>query len=253
MILLRQRLLDPDVIVSLDDVAELRPITDDDGALRLGATAPYASVMRSAEVSRRLPLLARAAGSVGSVHIRNRGTVGGSVCHADPAGDVPVALTAADARLRVRRGDGGQADLSIDGFFTGLFETALEDGDLLEAVEVPLQPTSATYGYRRFSYREGEYPMCVAAVRLEWADGRCTGARVAVGGAGPSVTRLAAAEAVLVGSAPDGDLAGAAASAADDDVEPIADVRGSTEWKRRVVRQTVRAAIAEAVQGGGSR
>jgi carbon-monoxide dehydrogenase medium subunit len=246
MILLRQGLVAPGVVIGLKRVAELATIDGDGDGLRLGAMAAYRAVAADARVAALAPTLARAAGSVGSVHIRNLGTVGGSVCHADPAGDVPTVLLTLDAGLRTARPGGSGAARPLDGFFTGLFETDREDDELLLGIDVPAQPAGASFAYRRWSFRPGEYPMAVAACRLAWDGGRCADARVAVGG-GLHPERLTALEALIEGRSPAEVVEAAAAPEPYEVLEPPADIRGSQGWKRRVVASLVRDTLADAV------
>jgi aerobic carbon-monoxide dehydrogenase medium subunit len=244
MILLRQQLVRPDVLVGLRGIPALAGVEVRNGRTVLGAMTPYATVAAHPAVRARAPLMSRAAASVGSVHIRNRGTVGGSVCHADPAGDVATVLLAYQASLVVT-GPGGRQEHRAEDFFTGLFETRLEPGQLLTAIEIGPQPDTATFGYQRFSFRAGEYPMCVAAVRLEREDGRCIAATVGLGGAGDRPMRLPEAEQRLVGA----DLADFDARrlllGIRDLVNPPPDVRGTSAWKARVVEKVVIEAVAE--------
>ena len=247
MILLRQRLVQPRVVVSLPRVASLAGVDDSGGGLRVGAMTSYADVAAMPVVRERAGIFARAAGAVCSVHIRNRGTIGGSICHADPAGDVPTVLLALGADLLFAEPDGTRT-APVDGFFTGFFQTEFQAGELLVGVEVPVGQDSVTHGYRRFSFREGEYPLCVAAVVLRWDGSRCTGAVVAVGGAGDRPLRLAAAEEALVGAAPGvGDVRDILRGLRDA-VDPVPDVRGSSEWKARVVEKLVIQAVEDAVR-----
>jgi carbon-monoxide dehydrogenase medium subunit len=247
LILLRQGLVTPEVLVGLKRVRGLDGITADPDTLSLGSMVTYATAAGDPRVAEHAPLVSAAAGQVGSVHIRNLGTLGGSLCHADPAGDVPTVLLALDAALHTVSPGGAGARLGIDDFFRGLFETRLEPGELLVSIEVPAAPPGATFGYRRFSYRSGEYPMAVAACRLAWEDGRCTGARVAVGGAGEHPRRLPELEGLLEGVAAGDVVAAASGSEPFAALRPIADIRGSEGWKRRVVAELVRATIADAV------
>ena len=248
LVLLRQRLLAPTVVISLSRVEALKGITDSAKGLEIGAMTTYSDVSRNTLVNETASMLAEAAGSVGSRHIRNRGTVGGSLAHADPAGDVPVALLALDATINLA-GTGTVRTCASNDWFTGLFEVAMSDNEVLTGVTIPKPPTSATHGYHRFSYREGEYPMIVAAAVLGWEEGVCSSARVAMGGIGAHPRRLPPVEDRLLGSAVDtGDLA-AAAAIAGELIHPPSDVRGSTGWKRKVAVEYMRRALAEAGRG----
>jgi CO/xanthine dehydrogenase FAD-binding subunit len=152
------------------------------------------------------------------------------------------------ATLHTARPGGATAGHRIDEFFEGLFQTRLEDDELLAGIDLPEQPAGATFGYRRFSYRRGEYPMAVAACRLGWEAGRCTGARVAVGGGGPSPSRLPELERVLEGVAAADVVAAATTEAPYQQLRPLADIRGGEDWKRRVITKLVRDTVADAVQ-----
>ena len=248
VILLRQRLLAPTVVISLSRVEALRGITNNDNSLEIGAMTTYVDISRNAIVNRAAPTLAEAAGSVGSRHIRNRGTVGGSLAHADPAGDVPVALLALDASITLA-GRGTVRTCASNDWFTGLFEVAMSDEEVLTGVTIPKPPDAVSHGYNRFSYREGEYPMIVTAAVLGWDGGVCTSARLAMGGIGAHPQRLPAVEDRLAGSGVDtGDIE-AAAVIAGDLIHPPSDVRGSTGWKRKVAVEYMKRALAEAGRG----
>lgn len=247
MILLRQGLVAPGTLIGLKRVEELATVERRDGGLLLGSMVTYRSAAADPLVAERAPLVARAAGSVGSVHIRNLGTVGGAVCHADPAGDLPTVLLALDASLHTLRPGGAAATHPVDGFFQGLFETSLDTGELLVSIELPRQPEGARFGYRRFSFRHGEYPMAVAACRLAFEGGRCAGARVAVGGGGLHPARLRPLEELLEGATRDEALEAARTDAPFESLRPIADVRGGEAWKRRVVTELIRRTLGDAL------
>ncbi|MDX6233232.1 MAG: aerobic carbon-monoxide dehydrogenase medium subunit [Nocardioidaceae bacterium] len=247
MILVRQRLITPTVLVGLKRVAELKGLEAHDGCIQIGSMVSYRSAARSPLLREHLPTLAEASGSVGSVHIRNLGTLGGSVCHADPAGDVPTVLLSCDATLVLKTPDGGEVRHPLDDFFTGLFETRREPEELLVSIEVPAQPADATTSYRRYSFREGEYPLCVIACRLEWDGETCSGARVAVGGGGTHPMRLHEVEQRLTGQDRGAIDAPAVAQEARASLRPVPDVRGSTEWKATVVAHVLEQALTEAL------
>lgn len=248
VILLRQRLLAPRIVISLSRVEELRGVSATGNDLQIGPMTTYSTVAGNKTVNRVAPTLAKAAGSVGSRHIRNRGTVGGSLAHADPAGDVPVALLALDASITLA-GRGTVRTCSSNDWFTGLFEVAMSDEEVLTGVTIPGPPEAVSHGYHRFSYREGEYPMIVAATVLGWDEGVCTSARVAMGGVGAHPQRLSAIEDRLVGSGVDAGDIDAAAVIAGELMHPPSDVRGSTGWKRKVAVEYMKRALAEAGRG----
>jgi CO/xanthine dehydrogenase FAD-binding subunit len=248
MILLRQGLVSPRVVVSLDRAAELGRLEPDGGHVRLGSMVTYARLARSPVVVDACPLLARAAGSVGSVHIRNAGTVGGSLAHADPAGDVPTALLVLDARVETSRCGGGESRaFGVGELMTGAFETVLDPGELVVAVEVDPTPLGATVGYRRYHLRAGEYPLAVAACVLEWdADRTCRRARVALGGAHPCPRRLPEVEATLEGTDAGPDVRGAVRELVTSRAAAMGDVRGSAEWRATTAASVLDKALADA-------
>jgi aerobic carbon-monoxide dehydrogenase medium subunit len=253
MILVRQRLVAPSVLVGLKGVAELRGLEAADGHIRIGAMVPYGVASSSPLLRDQLPVLAKACGSVGSAHIRTLGTIGGSVCHADPAGDVPTVLLATGASLVLKKPDGRDVTHDVDDFFTGLFETRRQPDELLVEIQVPTQPATATLSYRRYYFRPGEYPLCVAACRLEWDGDRCTGARVAVGGGGPHPMRLPEIEQQLAGAERSAVDAGSLGRAAQSLLRPTPDMRGSTEWKATVVAHVLEEALTDALEGESAR
>jgi carbon-monoxide dehydrogenase medium subunit len=248
MILLRQRLVAPTVLVGLKAVTELKGLEAHEGSIEIGSMVTYRSASRSPALREHLPVLAEASGSVGSVHIRTLGTLGGSVCHADPAGDVPTVLLMYGATLVLRTPDGDEVRYPVDDFFTGLFETRRHPGELLVSMQVPTQPAGATTSYRRYSFREGEYPLCVVACRLEWNGSTCTGARIAVGGGGTHPRCLPELQTRLAGLEHSAIDPQALAAEARSLLRPVADVRGSTEWKAKVVAHVIGEALTEALE-----
>lgn len=207
----------------------------------------YREAADSDDVRDRARAFARAAGSVGSMHIRALGTVGGAMCHADPAGDVLTMMMVLDGWVEVISA-AGPARIAATEFPTGLFETRLPTGGLLTALGVPAQPAGALYGYQRFMLREGEYPMTQAAVRVELHDGRLSEARLAVGGAGDRPMRLDAVEVWLDGAEPTPELLDEVAVRVRQAVTPYPDVRGSSAWKAQVVGVMAKRALAQALE-----
>ncbi len=181
---LKLDLAEPTDLVSLAGLAELRGIRVEGEALVIGALVTHDAVHRSPEVAAHLPALAQLAGSIGDAQVRNRGTLGGSVAHADPAADYPAALVALGATIVT-----SARKISADEFFTGLFETALGAGELITAVSFPFTKQAA---YAKFAHRASKYAL-VGVMVARTADG----IRVAVTGAGSVVFRLPEMEQAL--------------------------------------------------------
>ena len=246
MVLLRQGLVLPDIVIGLKDVTDLAGISAQTDHLEIGAMTTYREVANSDVVQSDVPILSTAARSVGSDHIRNLGTIGGSLCHADPSGDVPVAMLALGASVSIA-GAASRRECHIDDWFTGLFEVSIEPDELVTAIRVPTKGGNTTFGYRRFSYREGEYPMIVAAAVLSWEGETCSGARVSIGGAGPYPRRVPEVEAAVEGTGVGTADIERAAHALGSVVNPFEDIRGSAEWKREVAMEYTKRVLGDTV------
>lgn len=252
-ILLRQRLLDPDVLVLLHRIEGLRDIRVQDGALVLDALVTHREVERSPLVRRLLPVLARSFAVIGNVRVRTVATVGGVLAEADYASDPPCVLRALDAEV-VARGPDGERTIAIEDFLVGFYETALEPGELVTGVRVPLPSPGTAAVYEKFRTRSSEDRPCVgtvAAVRLD-GGGRCAELRVAVGAASETPERHRDVEAAALGRPLDEGLATEIADAYADRIEPLDDMRGSAWYRREMVRVWVRRAILEAASRGSS-
>ena len=233
--LMKLRLATPAVVVDVSRAAELAYVRDDGDLLAIGALTRHCDVVRSADVQAHAPLLAHAAGGVGDRQVRHRGTIGGSVAHADPSADMPAALLALDATYVVR-GPGGSREIGAAGFATGFLETVLEPDELLIEVRVP-KATGEAWGYEKFTRRAIDWATVAVAVQ---ARGDATA--VALANMGPTVLRAAATEAAL-GS---GSGAADAAQHAADGTEPAADVTASADYRRHLARVLTKRALAAA-------
>jgi CO/xanthine dehydrogenase FAD-binding subunit len=246
--LLNFRLARPAVLVDINRVPGLAGIRAADGVLRIGALTRQATLERSPVVARRWPLLSHAVRWVAHPQIRNRGTVGGSVAHADPAAELPVALTALDARFEVRSARGSRT-LGCSDFFVGQLQTALEPDELLTAIVVPrpVEPSGAAFA--EFARRHGDFALGGAAVDLALeADGSCGRASIALLAAGATPIRATAAERSLQGRRPDEDAAREAAALSVDGVAPTGDMHGSSGYRRGVIEAMVRDAVLAAAE-----
>lgn len=226
---LRLELAEPTDLVSLARLTELRKITAADGAVTIGALATHDDVSRSPEVAGAIPALARLAGAIGDAQVRNRGTLGGSVAHADPAADYPAALVALGATVVTDR-----REIAAEGFFTGLFETALERDELVTAVRFPIPRRAA---YAKFAHRASKYAL--VGVMVADLGGGGGGVRVAVTGAGPKVFRVPAFEAALAARLEPGALEGLAVPHA----ELSSDAEASAEYRAHLIGVMARRAV----------
>jgi CO/xanthine dehydrogenase FAD-binding subunit len=244
--LLNFRLARPDVLIDVNELQELSYLRREGGRLRIGALTRQAQAERSPIVRERWPLLGAALRFVAHPQIRNRGTIGGSVAHADPAAELPVALAALDARYHVRSRRGARV-IERDAMFRGQLETDLEDDELLCEVEVPALPAGAGCAFEEYARRNGDFALGGAAVVLgPDADGRCSHAAVALLGAATTPVRAAAAEALLVGRRVDEQTARQAAAEAVRDITPTGDIHGSGGYRRDLIETLVRRAVVAA-------
>ena len=244
--MMNARLVSPSTIVSLRAIPGLDRIESRaDGSLLIGAMARHADVARLTPRSPAGALFAAAAGLIGHPAIRNQGTIGGSIAHADPSADYPAAVVCAGAAVHIAGRARGRAVAAAD-FFRGYYETALQPGEIVTAVEVPAGPRGGAAHYEKFSLVDGDFAVVSAAVTLAVENGRCTAVQIAVGGGAPVPIRSAAAEAALIGTPlGEADIAAAARTLAEA-ADPIDDFRGSAAYRRRLIPRIVARAVAAA-------
>ncbi|MDH5760686.1 MAG: xanthine dehydrogenase family protein subunit M [Gemmatimonadota bacterium] len=243
------RLAQPAVLVDVNGVDELDFVRVEGGELRIGAVTRQRTVERSEEVRRLAPLLHEAIPSIAHPQIRNRGTVGGSLVHADPSAELPSVMVALGARMRIR-GPAGERWVAADDFFVGLLETAVGSDELLLEVAVPEAAAGAGHAFLELQRRHGDYAMAgvAAAVALD-GSGRCAGARIALLSVGDGPVLAAGAAGVLTGETPSAELfAAAARAAAHDDIDPPGDIQASAPYRRHLVEVLVRRALTLAFQ-----
>jgi aerobic carbon-monoxide dehydrogenase medium subunit len=225
---MKLRLAEPDVLVDIARIPEMNRIAASSGTVTIGALATHAALAASDVVREHAPALWDAANVLGDPQVRNRGTIGGAVAHADPAADYPAVLLALDATIEVAR-PGGARRVKADDFFRGLFETALEEGELIAAVSFPVAPRSA---YEKYRHPASHYAVVGVAARLDLDGGKIAAARVAVTGVGDGPFRASGVEAALRGVAGGiaHDVERAAAGAAKG-VDARADVFATGEYR----------------------
>ncbi len=186
---------------------------------------------------------------VGDLQVRNRGTIGGNVAHADPASDLPTGLTALSATFHIAGPDGERSVAATD-FFTGMFETALSEGEILTAVEIPVNGAGTGSAYAKMANPASCYAMLGAAAVVTVADGKCTAAGVAVGGLTPRATKLPSVEAALVGKALDEANIASAAEEVESDLKVplLGDIHASAEYRKAMAPVFLRRALTLAAQ-----
>ena len=246
--LMNFRLARPERLIDLNGVDELAGIERRNGHIVIGAMTRHAAIERSALLASEWPLLTEAVKWVGHEQIRNRGTIGGSVAHADPAAELPVALAALDARFHVRSRHADRF-VSWSEFFVTGFTTSLEPEEMVVDIEVPALPQDAGTSFVEFARRHGDFALGgAAAVVLLDARGTCREARLSLLAATPAPTRATAAEQLMVGYRLDGAALGAAADAAVVGVEPTGDIHGSTKYRRKLLRTMAHRALSAAAK-----
>ena len=245
--LLALRLARPAHLVDIGAIGELAGIEPDgDGGLSIGATARHAAVEVSPVVADRAPLVAAAMPYIGHRAIRNRGTVGGSLAHADPAAELPAVALALDATFVVRHPD-GERTVAAEEFFLGYLTSAVGDGDLLTAVRFPPWPARTGWSVQEVARRHGDFALVgVAAVLGAAADGRIQRARLAFFGVGGTPVRVTDAETLLLGHEPGPAAFAEAAQAATKLLDPPGDIHATAAYRAHTAGVLVRRALTDA-------
>lgn len=246
--LLKLRLAAPDAVIDIGRIPDLRGIAREGDDIRIGALTTHAELAASAALRAAAPALADAAAAIGDPAVRNRGTIGGNLAHADPASDLPPVLVALDARMVVA-GPDGERTIQADRFFTGLMTTALAEHDILLAVRVRASGRGEGSAYEKFAHPASRYAVLGAAAWLGVANGSCSAARVALGGLLPHARRAAAVEKALVGRPATVDAMAEAAThvAADLGADVTGDIFASAEYRAAMAPVYVRRALASAL------
>jgi carbon-monoxide dehydrogenase medium subunit len=226
--MMKLRLATPAVLVDIGRLDELAGVSLADGELVIGATTRHADLAGSELVQAQAPLLAYAAAQVGDPQIRHRGTIGGSLSHADPAADLPMALVALGGSVELQ-GPGGTRTVSADDFFQGFFETAMQPDEMLTAVRVPARP-GVPWGYQKFVRRANDW----AIVGVAAVDGR-----IALANMGPTPLRATVAEEALARGASPAEAAEQAA----DGTSPGEDMHADREYRRHLAKVLTRRAL----------
>lgn len=231
--LLNLRLARPRALVDINRIDALDYVRQESGWLRVGARVRQRTVERDGAVERAVPLLAEAVRYVGHPQIRSRGTVCGSLAHADPAAELPAVAVALGARM-VACSPAGLRELPAEEFFTGPLLTALGPDELLVEVQFPCTAPGWGWAFVEVSHRHGDYALCAVAAGVRLDGSQVREARVVCAGVGPVPTRVREAETALVGQASEDEAARAAAEEARRHVQPEADIHASADFRRHL-------------------
>ena len=251
MIMMKQRLVHPECLISLRSVRGLNGIAEKNGGIAIGGAATHRAVENSPIVKRRLPLLAETYHHVATVRVRNMATVGGGLAHADPNQDPPPTLIALGATIKAASADGSRT-ISVEDFFTDYYETVLKPDEIITELYVPRLPPNSGAAFLKFLPRTADDYATVSAaavVTLDKSKKNFADVRIALGSVGTTAIRARDAEAVLRGQPVKAEALAEAGEKAKQAVDPISDFRGSAAYKKEMAGVFVRRALIKALEG----
>jgi carbon-monoxide dehydrogenase medium subunit len=246
--LLKLRLAAPRLLIDINRLPGLNYITEDDGFLKIGALTRESDLERSELVRSRFPILADTASVIADPLVRNMATVAGNLAHADPANDHPATMLALGAQV-VATGPDGERRIAITDFFTGLFTTVLNADELLTEIRIPIPPAGSGGAYIKLERKVGDFATAAVAAQVTLASGgACERAGIGLTNAGPRPIKAARAEEALRGRQITAETIREAARLAAEESDPKSDLRGSSEYKRDLVRVLPARALPRALE-----
>jgi CO/xanthine dehydrogenase FAD-binding subunit len=248
--MLNFRLLRPSVLVDINRIAGLAGIAETGNAIRVGALTRHYQLETSPVVARHLPVLSCAMTHVAHLAIRNRGTIGGSLSHADPAAELPMMALLLGAELDIASTSGKRTVAARD-FLLGALTVDLAAGDIVTEIALPKLPPNTGWGFEEVARRSGDFALAAVAVTLTASDGAITQARIALTGVGPTASRAAKAEALLVGHALEPRLTSRVIGAVRAAIEPATDLHASSDYRRHLAGVLTGRALAAAWRRAG--
>jgi aerobic carbon-monoxide dehydrogenase medium subunit len=250
LVLLRNKLIDPKVLIDLQRIEELHGVQNKTDGMSIGAMNTIHNLMSSSAVRAALPILSQAASKVGSTAIRNLGTIGGNLCHNEPGADLPPALLTLNAVIELRTRQQTRK-LPLNQFFRDYFETVVAPDEILCTVEIPQLPVNASGVYLKHAISTEDLAIAGVAVVLvpdEQQSSKAREIRIALGGVAPTPFRATKAEGVLRDAQLDDAAIRQAAEVAASEADPMTDPHGSAEYRRKMVKVLVRRALFAAIQ-----
>jgi carbon-monoxide dehydrogenase medium subunit len=243
--LLRLRLAYPELLVDIGGLDELRGVRDAGDSLLIGAATTHYQVVHDPLVAEHCGLLAQATSMVADPAVRHRGTLGGALAHADPAGDLPAVALALEATL-IARGPGGEREIAARDFFVDYLTSALEPAEILTGIRVPKLGPGWGFRYEKFHRTAQSWATVGVAALARRSNGTVAEARIGLTNMGPVPVRATAAERAAVGAQASRDALRAAAASADEGTEPPADLHGAPDYRRHLARVLTGRALATA-------
>jgi carbon-monoxide dehydrogenase medium subunit len=241
---MKLRLATPGTLIDIGGISELKYINDKGDHLAIGAGATHWMIESSDLIQKKAPGLSQAAAQVGDVQVRNRGTIGGVLAHSDPQADYPGVVLALDATLVVQ-GSRGERTIAVSDYFTGLWETALGDDELLTEVRIPTDSANANSCYLKFPQPASRYPYVGCAVAMDSSAGSCTDIRVGFSGVGETAFRDSGVEDALRGNTLNESAIASASAKAADGRSVLSDVFVSEEYRRAMAQVYVKRALTQ--------
>ena len=244
--MMKLRLAEPAHLIDIGNVDGLRGIREDGDVIVIGAATTQAEVMASDLLREKCPILPQASAQIADPQVRNRGTIGGNCANGDPGNDDPAIMMALNATY-VLRSQGGERQVAAREFYQAVYTTALAENELLSEIRIPTPAKGVGMSYQKIKRKVGDYAIAAAAVTLSMSDGRCTGAAIALTNVGDTALFSPEAADALKGTAVDATAIAAAGDAAMATSDPVADLRGSVEYRTAMAGEMTRRAISEAL------
>jgi carbon-monoxide dehydrogenase medium subunit len=248
--IMKLRLSQPEVLVDIGRIGELREVRAEGDKIAIGALVTHAQILSDKAIREGCAVLSETAHEIGDIQVRNRGTIGGSLAHADPAADYPATILALDAEI-VAQGPKGKRTIKASEFFTGMLSTALTPDELLVEVRVPKLARGSAGAYLKLPNKASHYAVVGVAAVVRVEGGKLASVAVGITGAGSQPIRASGVEKALTGQAPSEDAIAKASESAAEGLDLLADIHGSADYRAHIARVYAKRAILEAVRRAG--